>query len=93
MADVQEPTVLKHTINDKTRSIVKVVEMPLNEDFIEPDGYILKDIYNAENKEGGDRFYAVLVKIQEVMQGQISRMPATKPVDLKEKRTSEKKSK
>lgn len=84
--------VLKHTINDKTRSIVKIVEVPLDTDFQEPDGYILKDIYNTE-VSGSERFYAVLVKIQEVMQGQVSRMPARNlPTNLKKNvKKSEKK--
>lgn len=79
---------LTHKINGNVRSIIKVVEIPQGEDFQEPDGYILKDIYNAENKDGGDRFYAVMVKIQQPLQGNVSRMPATKndpkaPVNLK----------
>lgn len=75
---------LTHKINGNVRSIIKVVEIPVDTDFQEPDGYLLKDIYNAENKSGGDRFYAVMVKIQQPLQGNVSRMPAQQPpVNLK----------
>lgn len=91
--EANEP--LTHKINGNVRSIVKVVEIPQGEDFQEPDGYLLKDIYNAENNEGGDRFYAVLVKIQQPLQGNVTRMPAREnaPVNLEKAKKKSKKSK
>lgn len=82
--DAPDQKVLKHTVNDKTRSIVKVVEVPLNEDYQEPDGYILKELYH-DTINGEVKFFAILVKIQEVMQGNVERMPArNKPTNLKD---------
>ncbi len=60
------------------KAILKVVELPLNEEYQEPEGWILKDIHNSDNTE---KFYGVLVKIQNYPKPAGIRQ--SKPVNLK----------
>lgn len=63
----------------KPRAIIKVVEIPFNEDYQEPEGYILKDIHNSDSSE---KFYGILVKVQE-QPAPASRGRMSEPVNLK----------
>ncbi len=48
---------------EKPQAIIKVVAIPLNEEYVEPKGWILKEIHSVDVAEG--KFFGVLVKIVE----------------------------
>lgn len=60
------------------KAVIKIVEIPFNEDFTEPEGYILKDIHNSDSS---DKFYGILVKIQDYPK---PKSKISKPVNLKD---------
>lgn len=62
-------------VPEKPQATIKVIEIPLNEDYTEPKGYILKEIHSVDVESG--KFFGVLVKIQEAPK------PPVKPVNLK----------
>lgn len=59
-----DPIEVEKTPPAKPQAVIKVVKIPMDEDYTEPEGYIIKDIYNSE-VNGSEQFYAILVKIQE----------------------------
>lgn len=48
----------------KPQAVIKVVAIPLDEEYVEPEGWILKEIHSVDVSEG--KFFGVLVKIQEM---------------------------
>ena len=45
----------------KPQAVIKVVAIPLDTEYVEPDGWVLKEIHSVDVAEG--KFFGVLVKI------------------------------
>ena len=45
----------------KPQAVIKMVEMPLNEEFTEPEGWVIREIHSVDVAEG--KFFALLVKV------------------------------
>ena len=60
------------------KAVIRIVRIPLDEDYQEPEGYVLKDIHNSDSSES---FYGVLVKIQTDPNAR-TKSKISKPVNL-----------
>lgn len=58
----------------KPQAVIKVVPLVINEEFTEPEGWLLKEIHSVD---GEGSFFGVLVKIHKVPE-----VPKGKPVHL-----------
>jgi len=45
----------------KPQAVIKVVAIPLDTEYVEPEGWVLKEIHSVDVAEG--KFFGVLVKI------------------------------
>lgn len=61
------------------KAVIKVVRIPLDEEYTEPEGWVLKDIHNSDSSES---FYGVLVKIH-VDPNARTKSRTSKPVNLR----------
>jgi len=48
---------------EKPQAVIKVVSIPLDVEYTEPDGWVLKEIHSVDVEAG--KFFGVLVKILE----------------------------
>ena len=48
----------------RPQAVIKVVSVDLGVEFVEPEGWLIKEIHSVDVAEG--KFFAVLVKILEV---------------------------
>jgi len=77
---VDEPIEVEKKAQTPPQAVIKIVNIPMDEDYTEPNGWIIKDIYNSE-VNGSEKFYAILVKVQDRPTAGIRKSPV---VNLKD---------
>ncbi len=77
-ANVDEPVKVEDTPK-KPQAVIKVVAIAVDEEYTEPEGWVLKEIHSVDVETG--KFFGVLVK---VLDYPTSGVRSSKPVNLKD---------
>lgn len=77
--NTNEPVSVEKEAPKKPQAVIKVVSIAVDEEYTEPEGWVLKEIHSVDVETG--KFFGVLVK---VLDYPTSGVRSSKPVNLKD---------